>query len=160
MLRIGSVVLGAILVLGASFGRGAAAQSPSTLTGEWILTFSPINGQLQSRLGNTLGFADRDVTFNQDGSLLTAIVHREDLDPSVKPLGDWRVFGDNFSATFQLWCPDPASVCGTVTVRGSFVNDNRINGTATAFFEEQDDTTPTGQDTWTMAFTGRRVAGG
>src|SRR5215472_3408963 len=86
-----AVVAGVVLLFSASFGRKASAQSDFTLTGEWILSFSPINGQIQSKFGNTLGFADRDITFNQDGSLLTAIVDREDLGPSVKPLGDWRV---------------------------------------------------------------------
>src|SRR5262249_35135036 len=120
MLRIAAVVAGFALLFGASFGRKASAQSDSTLAGEWILSFTPINGQFTSKFGNTLGFADRDITFNQDGSLLTAIVDREDLGPSVKPLGDWRVLGENFSATFELWCPDPSTVCGTVTLRGSF----------------------------------------
>jgi hypothetical protein len=160
MLRIAVVVAGVVLLLGASFGRKAEAQSNFTLAGEWILSFSPINGQIQSKFGNTLGFADRDITFNQVGGLFTAIVDREDLGPSVKPMGDWRVSGDTFSATFELWCPDPASVCGTVTLRGSFSNTSRINGTATVFFEQQDPTTPTGLDTWTMAFTGRQVSGG
>jgi hypothetical protein len=159
MLRIVAVVAGVALLFGASFGRNASAQSDFTLAGEWILSFSPINGQLQSKFGNTLGFADRDITFNQDGSLLTAIVDREDLGPSVKPLGDWRVAADSFSATFELWCPDPGSVCGTVTLRGSFVNNTKINGTATAFFEQEDPSTPTGLDTWTMQFTGRQIAG-
>jgi len=160
MLRVVAFVAGVVLIFGASIGRKAVAQSDFTLAGEWILSFSPINGQLTSKFGNTLGFADRDITFNQDSSLFTAIVDREDLGPSVKPLGDWRVSGDNFSATFELWCPDPASVCGTVTLRGSFVNNTKINGTATVFFEQDDPTTPTGLDTWTMQFTGRQVAGG
>jgi hypothetical protein len=160
MLRVAAFVAGVVLIFGVSFGRKAVAQSNFTLAGEWILSFSPINGQLTSKFGNTLGFADRDITFNQDSSLFTAIVDREDLGPSVKPLGDWRVSSDNFSATFELWCPDPASVCGTVTLRGSFVNNTKINGTATVFFEQDDPTTPTGLDTWTMQFTGRQVAGG
>ena len=87
--------------------RTASTQSGRTLSGEWIVVSSPINGSMGSPKGTTLGFPDRDMVFDQQGDLRTGVVLREDVGQNVKPLGDWRVMGDQFSATFQLWCPDP-----------------------------------------------------
>jgi hypothetical protein len=74
--------------------------------------------------------------------------------------GGWRIDGDKFSATFQLWCPNADAPCGSVVMRGEFVNDNRIKGVMTAFFDERDESRPTGFDTWPFNFTGDRVSGG
>jgi hypothetical protein len=139
--------------------RTAATQSERTLSGEWIVESSPINGSMRSPKGTTLGFPERDMIFNQQGDLRTGAVLREDVGQNVKPLGVWRVMGDQFSATFQLWCPDPDGPCGSIVMRGQFVRDDKISGTMTALFDQPDDTTPTGYDTWTFSFVGNRVAG-
>ncbi len=131
-----------------------------TLKGEWVLSFSPIDNQLVSRKGNSLGFADRHIEFDEQGGLLTAIVTREDIDPGLHPLGVWRISGDDLSATFQLYCLTPGLACGTVTLRGRFTDVDKIRGTATVFFEQEDETRPTGLDTWTMSFRGLRTSGG
>ena len=138
----------------------ARTQSERTLAGEWIVTSSPINGQVASPRGNTLGFPDRDMFFEQDGELRTGVVVREDAGPNVKPLGVWRVNGDRFSTTFQLWCPDTNGPCGSIVMRGEFVRDDRIRGTMTAFFDVADESSPTGFDTWTFSFRGDLVPAG
>lgn len=138
----------------------ARMQSERTLAGEWIVTSTPINGETTSPRGNTLGFPDRDMFFQQEGDLRTGVVLREDAGPDVKPLGVWRVNGNRFSTTFQLWCPDSNGPCGTIVMRGEFVRDDRIRGTMTAFFDVEDSRTPTGFDTWTFSFRGDLVAAG
>jgi len=135
-----------------------AAQTERTLSGEWIVKSSPIDGKMTSPKGITLGFPDRDMVFEQQGDLRTGVVLREDVGHDVRPLGVWRVMGDQFSATFQLWCPDTTGPCGSIVMRGQFVRDDKINGTMTAFFDQEDDNTPTGYDTWTFSFVGNRVA--
>lgn len=156
----------AVLVIVLSVASGSAVtpkarmQEEFTLTGEWIVTSSPINGELFSPHGNTLGFPERDMVFEQDGDLRTGVVLREDAGPDVRPLGVWRVNGDRFSTTFQLWCPDSSGPCGSIVMRGEFVRDDRIRGTMTAFFDVADDRSPTGYDTWTFSFKGDRVAPG
>src|SRR5687767_5781443 len=91
----------------ASAGRSRTSlQSEFSLAGEWIVKSSPINGQTSSPRGLTLGFPDRDMLFEQQGDLRTGIVLREDVGQNVHPLGVWRVTGDQFSTTFQLWCPN------------------------------------------------------
>jgi hypothetical protein len=143
----------------ASVGPSTAKmQSERSLAGEWIVTSTPINGHTFSPKGLTLGFPDRDMVFEQQGDLRTGVVLREDVGQDVKPLGVWRVNGDQFSTTFQLWCPDADGPCGSIVMRGQFVRDDRINGTMTAFFDVLDDSTPTGYDTWTFSFVGNRVA--
>lgn len=138
----------------------ARSQAEHTLAGEWIVTSKPINGQMASPKGVSLGFPDRDMVFEQQGDLRTGVVLREDVGPNVHPLGVWRVDGDQFSTTFQLWCPDPDGPCGSIVMRGRFVNADRIRGTMTAFFNLLDDNTPTGYDTWTFSFVGDRIGGG
>lgn len=137
--------------------RSATMQTERTLSGEWIVKSSPINGQMFSPRGISLGFPDRDMLFEQLGDLRTGVVLREDVGHDVRPLGVWRVMGDQFSATFQLWCPDTDGPCGSIVMRGQFVRDDKINGTMTAFFDQPDDNTPTGYDTWTFSFVGNRV---
>lgn len=137
----------------------ARSQGEHTLAGEWIVTSKAINGQLASPKGVSLGFPDRDMVFEQQGDLRTGVVLREDVGPNVHPLGVWRVDGDQFSTTFQLWCPDPDGPCGSIVMRGHFVNDDRIRGTMTAFFNVLDDNMPTGYDTWTFSFVGDRIRG-
>lgn len=136
----------------------ASMQSERTLAGEWIVASKPINGQMASPKGVSLGFPDRDMVFEQQGELRTGVVLREDVGHDVRPLGVWRVAGDSFSTTFQLWCPDANGPCGSIVMRGQFVRDDRIRGTMTAFFDVPDETTPTGYDTWTFSFVGDRVA--
>jgi hypothetical protein len=141
--------------------RVASTQGERTLEGEWLVTSSPINGEFFSRKGNTLGFPSRDMHFSRDGEIRTGFVDREDAGSDVHPLGVWRLNGSNhFSATFQLWCPDSNIPCGTVVMRGRFTDDDRIRGTMTVFFEEDDDTRPTGYDTWVFSFIGNRIGGG
>lgn len=139
-----------------SSSTGALTQSERSLAGEWIITSTPINGEIFSRMGNTLGFPDRDMTFHENGDIRTGIVDREDVGSSVHPLGVWRIAGDRFSASFQLWCPDGNMPCGTVIMRGRFTDDDRIRGTMTVFFDERDPTRPTGYDTWVFSFRGDR----
>ncbi|HKV40438.1 MAG TPA: hypothetical protein VJX67_14590 [Blastocatellia bacterium] len=127
-----------------------------TLKGEWTVKSSPINNQTVSRMGNFLGFPDRDMVFDDQNGILTGLVNREDAGPNVKPLGDWRINGENFSASFELWCPDPSVACGSVVMRGKFDDPDTIEGTMTVFFEQADPTTPTGLDTWPFAFHGTR----
>ena len=134
--------------------------SERTLKGEWVLTFSPIDGQVASRKGNSLGFADRHIEFDEQNGLRTSIVTREDVNPNLHPLGVWRISGDDFSTTFQLYCLTPGLACGTVTLRGRFTDTDKIRGTAAVFFEQEDETRPTGLDTWTMSFRGLRTSGG
>jgi hypothetical protein len=135
---------------------GALTQSELTLAGEWTVTSSPINGEIFSRMGNTLGFPVRDMFFRQDEDIRTGFVDREDAGSDVHPLGVWRIAGDHFSASFQLWCPDGNMPCGTVIMRGRFTADDKIRGTMTVFFDERDPSRPTGYDTWVFSFRGDR----
>ncbi|HJQ70246.1 MAG TPA: hypothetical protein VKA70_14815 [Blastocatellia bacterium] len=107
-------------------------------------------------MGNTLGFPNRDMRFEEGGDIRTGLVLREDVGPNAKPLGVWRVMGERFSASFMLWCPEVDIPCGSVVMRGEFVNSNRVRGTMTVFFDEADETRPTGYDTWVFSFTGTR----
>ncbi len=160
-MRLSAFLVIVFCVAQASAGKpGAGMQAARSLAGEWIVTSSPINGQTASPKNVSLGFPDRDMVFEQQGELRTGVVLREDVGHDVRPLGVWRVSGDQFSATFQLWCPDAAGPCGSIVMRGQFVRDDKINGTMTAFFDVADDSTPTGYDTWTFSFVGNRVAGG
>lgn len=157
------LALGAIAccVISTSIGKptGMTAQTERTLAGEWIVRSSPIDGKMASPKGITLGFPERDMVFEQQGDLRTSVVLREDVGQNVKPLGVWRVMGDDFSTTFQLWCPDTSGPCGSIVMRGTFVRDDKISGTMTAFFDQEDASTPTGFDTWTFSFVGNRVGG-
>ncbi|HXG68749.1 MAG TPA: hypothetical protein VNO70_26870 [Blastocatellia bacterium] len=162
MSRVSTSILAAALFLLTASAHSpfkATAQSELTLVGEWIVTSTPINNEVFSRMGNTLGFPERDMFFEQDGSLRTGFVAREDIGGNVRPLGVWRAQGDRFSATFQLWCPDATHPCGSVVMRGRFLDGDRIRGTMTVFFDEKDETRPTGYDTWKFNFKGDRVAG-
>src|SRR5687768_15411520 len=95
-----------VVVAGTLSTRRATAQSARTLVGGWIVQSTPINGETTSRMGNSLGFPERDMTFHEDGGIRTGLVAREDAGSNVKPLGVWRIDGNRFSATFQLWCPN------------------------------------------------------
>jgi hypothetical protein len=149
-----------LAVVGTLSTQKAATQSDPTLAGGWIVHSTPINGRVASRLGNTLGFPERDMTFQEDGGIRTGFVAREDVGTNIKPLGVWRIDGSKFSATFQLWCPNSDGPCGSIVMRGEFINDNRIKGVMTAFFDVSDESHPTGYDTWAFNFTGDRVSGG
>jgi hypothetical protein len=149
-----------ISAVGAVSAREASGQNVRTLVGEWIVRSTPINGETASRLGNTLGFPDRDMSFREDGEIRTGLVAREDVGTNIKPLGVWRIDGNKFSATFQLWCPNSDAPCGSVVMRGEFLEDNKIKGVMTAFFDIRDESRPTGFDTWPFNFTGERVSGG
>ena len=77
----------------------AAAQTEFTLAGgTWVIVSSPIDNEVVSRMGNTLGFPERHMVFSEDGGLRTGQVNREDAGPNVKPLGVWRINGNRFSA--------------------------------------------------------------
>ena len=152
------VILCAVLLLAAA--PRARAQSERTLAGEWIMVSSPINGESASRMGNTLGFPNRDMVFTIEGDLRNGVVLREDVGPSVRPLGSWRVMNNRFSATFQLWCPVAEGPCGSVVMRGQFLDDDTVKGTMTVFFDTPDEARPTGYDTWVFSFRGNRKAGG
>lgn len=164
MLKSTKLVALVVIVLAlaaASLGTSTVRrQGEHSLAGEWIVSSTPINNQMASPKGVSLGFPDRDMVFEQQGDLRTGVVLREDVGQNIHPLGVWRVNGDQFSGTFQLWCPDADGPCGSIVMRGQFVRDDRINGTMTAFFNVFDDNTPTGYDTWTFSFVGNRVAGG
>jgi hypothetical protein len=149
-----------VLAAGALCAREVSGQSNRTLAGGWIVRSTPLNGETVSRLGNTLNFPDRDMTFQEDGGIRTGFVAREDVGTNIKPLGVWRIDGNKFSATFQLWCPNSDAPCGSVVMRGEFLDDNRIKGVMTAFFDVRDESRPTGFDTWPFNFTGERVTGG
>ena len=138
----------------------ARAQSDPTLAGEWIMVSTPLNGEVASRMGNSLGFPDRDMVFTVDGDLRNGVVLREDVGSNVRPLGSWRVMGDRFSAAFQLWCPNADGPCGSVIMRGQFVDDDTVKGSMTVFFDTADDGRPTGYDTWVFSFRGNRKTGG
>jgi hypothetical protein len=145
---------------GTALAPKVAMQSTRTLAGEWLVRSAPINGETASRLGNSLGFPDRDMFFQENGEIRTGFVNREDAGTDVKPLGVWRIDGNKFSATFQLWCPSSETPCGSVVMRGEFVGDTRIRGVMTAFFDVADETRPTGYDTWPFTFTGDKVISG
>ncbi|MFL6276185.1 MAG: hypothetical protein ACJ74G_13435 [Blastocatellia bacterium] len=138
----------------------AGAQTERTLAGEWIMVSSPINGENFSRLGNSLGFPDRDMVFTQEDGLRNGVVLREDVGANVRPLGSWRVMGNRFSAAFQLWCPVADGACGSVIMRGQFLSDTTVKGTMTVFFDQTDEGRPTGYDTWVFSFRGSRKAEG
>lgn len=158
--RFIALSVAAFLVLAASFFTPKAdMQSELTLAGEWLMTSSPIDNQMFSRLGNSLGFPDRDMVFEQQGDMRTGVVLRGEGE-NVRPLGVWRVTGDKFSATFQLWCPSSNGPCGTVIMRGEFLRDDKVKGTMTVFFDQEDNFRPTGYDTWVFSFRGDRVPGG
>ena len=158
--RFIALSVAAFLILVASFFTPKASmQSDFTLAGEWVMVSSPIDNQLVSRMGNSLGFPDRDMIFEQQGDMRTGMVLREEGE-NVRPLGVWRVKGDKFSATFQLWCPDSRGTCGSVIMRGEFVRDDKVKGTMTVFFDQEDNFRPTGYDTWVFSFSGNRVSGG
>jgi hypothetical protein len=150
----------ALLFVSPAFVREARTQSERTLVGEWLITTTPIGGEVISRRGNSLGFPDRHMTFEEQGDLRLGVVNRGELGPDVKPLGVWRIQGDQFSATFQLWCPEAQNVCGSIVMRGRFVDEHRLRGTATVFWDEEDPTRPTGFDTWSMSFRGSRLSAG
>ena len=157
--KLAALVVIVLTIAAASMGNSnTSMQGERSLAGEWIVTSSPINGQMTSPKGVTLGFPDRDMVFEQQGDLRIGVVLREDVGQNVRPLGVWRVTGDQFSTTFQLWCPDADGPCGSIVMRGQFVRDDKISGTMTAFFDVLDDNTPTGYDTWTFSFVGNRVA--
>jgi hypothetical protein len=151
-----SIVVTLLVLSGSLFTPKAVMQDERTLAGEWTMVSSPINNEFGSRMGNTLGFPNRDMRFEQEGDILTGVVLREDVGPDAKPLGVWRVMGESFSASFMLWCPETDIPCGSVVMRGEFVNNNRVRGTMTVFFDEADETRPTGYDTWVFSFTGTR----
>ena len=158
--RFIALSVAAFLILIASFFTPKAAmQSEFTLAGEWLIVSTPIDNQMFSRMGNSLGFPDRDMIFEQQGDMRTGVVLREE-GQNIRPLGVWRVKGDKFSATFQLWCPDSRFACGSVVMRGEFLRDDKVKGTMTVFFDQEDNFRPTGYDTWVFAFTGNRVSGG
>lgn len=158
--RFIALSVAAFLVLAASFFTPKAAmQSEFTLAGEWLMISSPIDNQSFSRLGNSLGFPDRDMVFEQQGDTRTGVVLREE-GINVRPLGVWRVSGDKFSATFQLWCPDTRVPCGSVVMRGEFLREDKVKGTMTVFFDQEDNFRPTGYDTWVFSFNGNRLSGG
>ena len=158
--KLAALVVIVLTITAASLGGSTTSmQGDRSLAGEWIVTSTPINGQMTSPKGLTLGFPDRDMVFEQQGDLRIGVVLREDVGQNVRPLGVWRVTGDQFSTTFQLWCPDADGPCGSIVMRGQFVRDDKISGTMTAFFDVLDDNTPTGYDTWTFSFVGNRVAG-
>ena len=151
----------AVLFVGAPFPSKTAAQSEFTLAGGWVMSSFPINNEIISRMGNSLGFPDRDMTFEQNGEIRTGFVAREDVGHNVRPLGVWRVEGDRFSATFHLWCPEANQPCGSIIMRGKFTGVDKVRGTMTAFFDVEDSFRPTGYDTWTFSFRGeRRQQGG
>jgi hypothetical protein len=156
------ILLGAVLAImsGSVVTPKATMQSERTLVGEWIMRSTPLDGQMFSRLGNSLGFPDRDMVFTQNGDLRDGVVLREDQGPNVRPLGAWRMVGERFSATFQLWCPDSNGPCGSVIMRGKFLDDDSVKGTMTVFFDVGDGTRPTGYDTWVFSFRGNRKTGG
>ncbi len=149
-----------VFVSGSVITPKAMMQSGHTLVGEWIMKSTPIDGVTASRLGNSLGFPDRDMVFTEDGSLRDGVVLREDQGPDVRPLGTWRLMGERFSATFQLWCPDSNGPCGSVIMRGKFLDEDSVKGTMTVFFDVGDSTRPTGYDTWVFSFRGNRKTGG
>ncbi|HKG20563.1 MAG TPA: hypothetical protein VKC34_01575 [Blastocatellia bacterium] len=156
-----AILLIAVSMPGSPSTRKATAQTVEhTLAGEWVMTSSPINGATVSRMGNSLGFPERDMLFEQEGDLRSGVVLREDVGQNVRPLGSWRVRGDRFSAAFQLWCPQSDQPCGSVIMRGTFLDESRVRGTMTVFFDEKDSTRPTGYDTWIFSFRGNRVSGG
>src|SRR2546423_13389722 len=103
------------LILCAAFLLVAApptrAQNERTLAGEWIMVSSPINGENFSRLGNSLGFPDRDMVFSQEGELRNGVVLREDVGASVRPLGSWRGDGKTVTAPLLLWGPENQGTC-------------------------------------------------
>lgn len=148
------LIAAAVLILASS--NGASTQEGLTLAGEWTVTSTPINGEVFSRMGNTLGFPERDMFFREDDGIRTGFVDREDAGSDVHPLGVWRIEGERFSASFQLWCPDASQPCGSVIMRGRFTAEDRIRGTMTVFFDERDPTRPTGYDTWVFSFRGER----
>ena len=132
-MKIVALVVIVFTVAAGSVGTSTAhMQGERSLAGEWIVTSSPINGQMFSPKGVTLGFPERDMVFEQQGDLRIGVVLREDAGQNVRPLGVWRVTGDQFSTTFQLWCPDADGPCGSIVMRGQFVRDDKINGTMTA----------------------------
>lgn len=159
--RIIALLVIVFCIAQASAGRpDAVIQDEHTLAGEWTVRSSPINGQMTSPKGLTLGFPDRDMLFEEQGEIRTGAVLREDVGQNVTPLGVWRLMGNEFSATFQLWCPDTSGPCGSIVMRGKFVRDDKINGTMTAFFDQPDESTPTGYDSWTFSFVGNRITSG
>jgi len=163
MLKSKKLIALAVIVIALAAGSSgtptARMQSGFSLAGEWLVVSKPINGQMTSPKGLTLGFPDRDMVFEEQGDIRTGVVLREE-GLTIRPLGVWRVTGEQFSTTFQLWCPDENGPCGSIVMRGQFVNENKINGTMTAFFSVFDDSTPTGYDTWTFSFVGNRILGG
>jgi hypothetical protein len=154
---VGILALALVLVLAPGPLGRPVQQSGFTLVGNWKVTSTPINGELVSAKGNTLGFPVRDMVFAQTGTLNTGMVLRDDIGPNVKPLGVWRVDGSNLSCAFELWCPDAGEICGSVVMRGSFTDASHISGTMAVYFTTPDDSNPTGLDTWVFAYTGVSV---
>ena len=158
--KLMSLIVVVLVLASSSIGSSTAgSQNEFTLAGEWIVTSKPLNGQMASPKGVSLGFPDRDMVFEQQGDLKTGVVLREDVGQNVHPLGVWRIDGERFSATFQLWCPDSNGPCGSIVMRGRFLDADKIRGTMTAFFNVPDSNNPTGFDTWTFSFVGNRIGG-
>ena len=102
MVKSTRIVASLLIVFSLSSGYAvnleAAAQSERTLAGEWIVTSTPINGQLTSPRGNSLGFPERDMFFEQEGELRTGTVLREDAGPDVRQIG-------RASCRERVWIP-------------------------------------------------------
>ena len=60
-LRISLAAVALLIFSNASSPRAITQSAGRTLKGEWVLSFSPIDDQLLSRKGNSLGFADRHI---------------------------------------------------------------------------------------------------
>jgi hypothetical protein len=124
----------------------------SALLGTWAIDFKvPVSPK-----GNDFGQPHRHQFKFSDGDDGHTVVAKEVFD--VRVPGAWRAKGSEFSATFEFTCPEGV-ICGTVIMRGLIESDDRMTGRVIVFWDERDDTTPTGLDTVTGTFTGEKCSG-
>jgi hypothetical protein len=119
------------------------------LLGTWAIDFKvPVSPK-----GNDFGQPHRHQFKFSDDEDGRTVVAKEVFDVLVP--GAWRAQGSQFSATFEFTCP-PDVICGTVIMRGTIESADRMSGRVIVFWDESDDTTPTGLDTVTGTFTGEK----
>lgn len=130
-----------------SFRPRASADAPLTMKGMWNIDFIVPD----SPKGNRFGIPHRhDFDFREENGVCR-VYSLDDFD--VRVPGTWRVSGDQFSATFELYCIN--ATCGTILMRGAFDSRTQISGQAIIFWDSPDNTTPTGYDTVSGTFTGK-----
>ncbi len=143
-----------LLLIIATFGSlgiqpRAHGDAATTLEGMWDINFLVSD----SPKGNRFGIPHRHNFEFREGNGECTVYSHDDFNILVP--GVWRISGNDFSATFELYCIN--AMCGTIILRGSLDSETRMSGRAIIFWDSPDSTTPTGYDTVRGTFTGERL---